>query len=329
MAQRLFAKGIGAVGYTVTPTANHNKSLIANAFSAGSNGNSVVLAAGESAFSYALNGRFATALPNFTGTAVGSYKIGIGFQSTNPTNVYTKVRVHRATLSGIEYTIASSSQWSEERLTEKANQRWEFTIDQVNLGTWASTNALIVEYNYRNAGASSVTPQPTGGGYYRNAVYTPFETSAAFGYTTQLAVGQRPYIYSQGGIRGTNRYLIAIVNTSASTGTATGTQGGTPEPIFPAWWLDWQPPKKKEKVQAESGRTLSPRIYAFGFAYGTPGFTGEAMGNTPNRHMQLVGIRSAAGIVWGRQTIMALKPIDGHAHLRTAEHDLLVMIGEL
>lgn len=436
MATRLFVRSTGAVGsYTVTPAPNHYKNLIGTTFGGSSNGNSVVLAAGASAFSYALNAQFATAIPNFTGTAVGSYRIFLSFQSVTPTNVYSKVRVHRGTLSGTAYTIAASSQWSEERLTNKTVQRWEFFIDQVDLGTWASTNALIVEYNYRNAGASSISPQPTGGDYYTNAIYSPFTTSAAFGYTNQLPVGQRAYNYSQGGIRGTSRYLKPIATANASTGSATGTKGGAdfngtvtgisassgsiaagrqgyrgsttgsgistgtiaagrqgytgaavgsatstgiiaagiqgysgsiagiaasngtaagtlgfngsvngqststgsatgtkgnnPDPIFPAWWLDYQAPKKKEKVQAQSGGTRPARIYSIGFVYGIPGFRGKAPGTIRYHHTQFAGVRSSTGIVWGRQTVMATKTIDGHAHLRTADHDLLVMIGEL
>lgn len=246
MATRLFVRSTAAVGsYTVTPAPNHYKNLIGTTFGGGSNGNSVVLAAGASAFSYALNAQFATAIPNYTGAVSGTYTISVGFQTTTPTDVYTKVRVHRATLSGTAYTIVNSSQWSEERLTNKTVQRWDFTINQVDLGTWATTNALIVEYNYRNAGAASITIQPTGGNSYQNAIYTPFDTSAPYGYVNQLQVGQRLYNYSQGGVRGTSRYLKRIANStsssgtinnassgtvtgrSVSTGSATGTQGGS------------------------------------------------------------------------------------------------------
>lgn len=227
MATRLFARGISTSGgYTVTPAPDHYKNLIGDTFGGGVNGNTVVLAAGASAFSYALNARFATAIPNFSGTAAGSFRIFVSFQAITPTNIYTKIRVHRATLSGTAYTIVASSEWSEERLTNKLTQRFEFFIDQVDLGTWATNQALIVEYNYRNAGASSLSPQPTGGGYYINAVHTPFTTSAAFGYVNQLPVGQRLYNYSQGGIRGTSRYLKPQAFTNTSSGTATGTKGG-------------------------------------------------------------------------------------------------------
>ena len=245
MAQRLFARGTStANGYTITPAPNHYKDLIFATFTSASNGNSVVLAAGASAFSYAVNARFATGIPNYTGSLTGQFIVRVQFQSVVPNNVYTKVRVHRATLSGTAYTLATSSEWSEERLTNKTTQYFEFYLDQVNLGTWSSTDALVIEYNYRNAGASSISPQPTGGNSYANAIYSPFTTSAAYGYTNQLPVGQRLYNYSQGGIRGTSRYLklTASVNTSSgtvagrrdngsvtgvsiSTGTATGTKG--------------------------------------------------------------------------------------------------------
>ena len=228
MATRLFQRGIStANGYTVTPAPNHYKDLLGTTFTTGSNGNSVVLAPGASAFSYALNPRFGTAIPNYSGTQAGSYRIFVQFQTVAPSNVYTKVRVHRATLSGTAYTLAASSEWSEERLTDKTTQRWELFIDQVDLGTWATSNALIVEYNYRNSGGSSISPQPTGGSAYANAIHTPFTTSAPFGYTNNLPVGQRTYNYSFGGIRGTSRYLSPSKYSSTSSGTATGTQSGS------------------------------------------------------------------------------------------------------
>ena len=232
MANRLFSRatGVSLNGYVVSPTppaSTTYRTLVGTGFTAGSNGASIVLTAGGSASTLAANARFATAIPNYTGTAVGSWKITQGFQGAAPTSVYSKVRVHRATVSGTVLTIATTSEWSDERLTDKITQRWEHYLDQVDLGTWASTNALIVEYAYRNAGTASVTIQPVGGNYYQNAIYTPFDTSAAFGYTNQLAVGQRLYVYSQGGIRGTSRYLKQTTSVVASTGTATGTKGGS------------------------------------------------------------------------------------------------------
>jgi hypothetical protein len=225
MATRLFQRSISGVGaYTVSPAPNHYKSLVASAFSTSSNGNSVVLTAGSSAFSYVLSAQFSALLPAATGTFLGSWRIFVSFQTTNPTNVYTKFRVHRATLSGTALTIVATSQWSGERLTNLATQRWELNLDQVDVGTWASTDRVIIETNYRNAGASSITIQPTGG-TYANAIDTPFTTSAAFGYTNNLPVGQRVYNYSSGGIRGTSRYLAQQQYSSTSTGTATGTQG--------------------------------------------------------------------------------------------------------
>ena len=226
MATRLFQRSISGVGaYTVSPAPNHYKSLVASAFSTSQNGNSVVLTAGSSAFSYVLSAQFSALLPAATGTFLGSWRIFVSFQSTNPTNVYTKFRVHRATLSGTALTIVATSQWSGERLTNLATQRWELSLDQVDVGTWASTDRVIIETNYRNAGASSITIQPTGG-TYANAIDTPFTTSAAFGYTNNLPVGQRVYNYSRGGIRGTSRYLAQQQYSSTSTGTATGTKGG-------------------------------------------------------------------------------------------------------
>jgi len=205
----------------------------------------MVIPAGTSVTVYAANASTAPAIPNYTGTAVGSWKITHGFSSVTPTNIFTKVRVHRATLSGTVLTIVATSEWSDERLTNKLTQRWETYIDQVDLGTWAATNALIVEHSYRNAGASSITIQNAGGNYYQSVVNSPIPTSAAYGYANQLQDGQRSYSYSQGGIRGTNRHLKqttsvvassgtiagrrdngSVTGVSTSSGTATGTKGG-------------------------------------------------------------------------------------------------------
>jgi len=227
MATRLFQRSTPAVGaYTVSPAPNHYKALIATTFGTGASGNSVILTAGSSAFSYVLSAQFATLLPGATGTFLGSWRMFVQFQAVTPTNVYTKFRVHRATLSGTALTIVATSEWSGERLTNLTTQRWELHLDQVDLGTWASTDRVIIETNYRNAGASSITIQPTGGAGYANAIDTPFTTSAAFGYTNNLPVGQRVYNYSRGGIRGTSRYLVQQQYSSTSTGTATGTKGG-------------------------------------------------------------------------------------------------------
>lgn len=227
MATRLFQRSISGVGaYTVSPAPNHYKSLVASAFAPGANANSVVLAPGNSAFSYVLSAQFAPLLPAATGTFLGSWRVFVNFLSVTPTDVYTKFRVHRATLSGTALTIVATSEWSGERLTNLTTQRWELHLDQVDLGTWASTDRVIIETNYRNAGASSITVQPTGGGSYANAIHTPFTTSAAFGYTNNLPVGQRVYNYSRGGVRGTSRYLAQQQYSITSTGTATGTKGG-------------------------------------------------------------------------------------------------------
>lgn len=228
MATRLFQRSISGVGaFTVSPGPSHYKSLVASAFSTGANGNAVVLTAGSSAFSYVLSAQFASSLPSATGTFLGSWRIFVNFQATTPANVYTKFRVHRATLSGTALTIVATSEYSGERLTNLTTQRWELHLDQVDLGTWASTDRVIIETNYRNNGGSTITIQPTGGGSYANAIYTPYTTSAAFGYTNNLPVGQRVYNYSRGGINGTSRFLVQQQYSSTSTGTATGTKGGS------------------------------------------------------------------------------------------------------
>ena len=225
MATRLFSRAAEGVTLTVSPAPNLYRRLFSSTFSQGASGNSVVLTAGSSAFHYVLSTQ-AQALPAATGTFLGSWRVFVQFQSVTPTNVYTKFRVHRGTISGTVVTIVATSQWSGERLTNLTTQRWELNLDQVDLGTWASTDRVIIETNYRNAGASSITIQPTSGAGYANAIDSPFTTSAAFGYTNNLPVGQRVYNYSRGGINSTSRYLVQQQYSSTSTGTATGVQGG-------------------------------------------------------------------------------------------------------
>ena len=281
MANRLFSRssGISLNGYVVSPTPPASttfRTLVDSGFSTGSNGISIVLAAGGSASTLAANARFATAIPNYTGAAVGSWKITQGFQSVVPTSVYSKVRVHRATVSGTVLTIATTGEWSDETLTNKTVQRWEHYLDQVDLGTWAATNALIVEYAYRNAGTASITIQPTGANAYQNAIYTPFNTSAAFGYTNQLPVGQRLYIYSQGGIRGTSRYLKQTTSVIASTGTATGTKGGS-----------------------DFSGTVTGVSSSTGTATGRAGFTGSVVGASTSSGTIAAGLQGYAGSAIG------------------------------
>ena len=225
MATRLFSRAAEGVTLTVSPAPNLYRRLFSTTFSQGASGNSVVLTAGSSAFHYVLS-TLAQPLPAATGTFLGSWRVFVQFQSVTPTNVYTKFRVHRGTISGTVVTIVATSQWSGERLTNLTTQRWELNLDQVDLGTWASTDRVIIETNYRNAGASSITIQPTSGAGYANAIDSPFTTSAAFGYTNNLPVGQRVYNYSRGGINSTSRYLAQQQYSSTSTGTATGTKGG-------------------------------------------------------------------------------------------------------
>ena len=225
MATRLFSRAAEGVTLTVSPAPNLYRRLFSSTFSQGASGNSVVLTAGSSAFHYVLSTQ-AQALPAATGTFLGSWRVFVQFQSVTPTNVYTKFRVHRGTISGTVVTIVATSEWSGERLTNLTTQRWELNLDQVDLGTWASTDRVIIETNYRNAGASSITIQPTSGAGYANAIDSPFTTSAAFGYTNNLPVGQRVYNYSRGGINSTSRYLAQQQYSSSSTGTATGTKGG-------------------------------------------------------------------------------------------------------
>ena len=282
MASRLFARGIGTSlgGYTISPATTQTRTLIPDTFGGGSNGLSTVLAAGASASIHAASAQFATAIPNFTGTAVGSWKITHGFQTVVPANVFTKVRVHRATLSGTVLTIVATSEWSDESLTNKTIQRWEHYLDAVDLGTWASTNRLIVEYSYRNAGGASITIQTSGGNYYLNAIYSPFTTSAAYGYANQLAVGQRQYNYSQGGIRGTSRYLKQTTSVITSSGTATGTKGGS----------DF------------SGSVTGVSTSSGTVAAGTQGYAGSSTGASTSSGTIAAGTQSYTGASTGAST---------------------------
>jgi len=278
MATRLFQRSTPAVGaYTVSPAPNHYKALIATTFGTGASGNSVILTAGSSAFSYVLSAQFATLLPGATGTFLGSWRMFVQFQSVTPTNVYTKFRVHRATLSGTALTIVATSEWSGERLTNLTTQRWELNLDQVDLGTWASTDRVIIETNYRNAGASSITIQPTSGAGYANAIDTPFTTSAAFGYTNNLPVGQRVYNYSSGGIRGTSRYLVQQKYSSTSTGTATGTKGG----------------------QDFSGSVTGVSTSSGTIAAGRQGYSGTSAGSSTSSGTIAAGLQGYGGTIAG------------------------------
>jgi hypothetical protein len=150
------------------------------------------------------------------------------------------------------------------------------SLDQVDVGTWASTDRVIIETNYRNAGASSITIQPTGG-TYSNVIDTPFTTSAAFGYTNNLPVGQRVYNYSRGGIRGTSRYLVRQQYSSTSTGTATGTKGG----------------------QDFSGSVTGVSTSSGTIAAGQQGYSGTSAGSSTSSGTIAAGLQGYGGTVAG------------------------------
>jgi hypothetical protein len=302
MATRLFGRSTAGVGaYTISPAPVAYRNLVATGFTAGAGGTSVTLAAGASAFVYSLSAQFTTAIPSYTGTAVGSWKITHGFQTVVPANIFTKVRVHRGTLSGTVITIVATSEWSDERLTNKTIQRWETYLDQVDLGTWASTDRLIIEYNYRNAGGASITPQITGGGYYQNAIYSPFETSAAFGYANQLQVGQRQYNYSQGGIRGTSRYLKQTTSAITSSGTATGTKGGS-DFSGSVTGISTSSGTVAAGLQGYTGASTGASTSSGTIAAGTQGYTGAATGASTSSGTIAAGLQGYSGTSTGSST---------------------------
>lgn len=299
MAERLFQRATSTSnGYVISPAPNHYKNLVADTFTFSANGNSITLAAGAAAFSYVTPARFATALPGATGNVVGSFRAFVGFQTTNPTNVFTKFRVHRATASGTVVTIVNTSEWSAERRTDRTTQRWELHLDQVDVGTWASTDLVVFETEYRNAGTASITIAPVGGSGYQNIFYTPFTTNAAFGYTSTRIVGQRPTNYSFGGVNGTSRYLEPTTSTiansgtiagrrdngsvagvSTSTGTATGTKSG----------------------QDFSG-TVSGVSTSIGTIAGSAGFTGSTAGSSTSLGTVAAGQQGFTGSTTGQSS---------------------------
>lgn len=302
MARPLFINGTGTTlgGYTLSPAATQYRPLTGT-ITSGQNALTVVLAAGASSNIAAANARFNPAIPAYTGTAVGSYKICTAWQTTAFANLWTKVRVHRATLSGTALTIATSSEWSGEILTNKANQRWEHYLDQVDLGTWSSTDALVVEYNFRNAGASSISPSAIAGGYYYTAVYTPFDTTAGAGYTNQLPVGQRQYNYSQGGIRGTSRYLKQTTSVNTSSGTATGTKGGS---AFSGsvTGVSTSSGTIAAGRQGYSGASTGASTSSGTIAAGRQGYTGSSTGSSTSSGTVAAGRQGYSGASTGSST---------------------------
>jgi hypothetical protein len=200
-----------------------NRELLDTGAANGTNGSSVVLAAGASASFYITS---ATSVPNLTTALTGSWEAAIQFQTVAPTNVFCKFRVHRISVSGTTPTILASTEYSAEIQARAINTPYIANTDGTDLGTFSSAHRIAIEWTLRNAGGASITPQPSFGTFSRY-VRTPIQSSAVVGWTG--FVGQaayRPISYSEGTIRGVKRTGF-VRNSITSSGTATGTKGGS------------------------------------------------------------------------------------------------------
>ena len=221
MALRRF-RGASSVSTVVFTGQAFNRELLDTGSATGSNGSSVVLAAGASASFYLIS---ATGIPSLSVAVTGSWEAAINFQAVAPTNVFCKFRVHRISVSGTTPTILASTEYSAEVRAFRTLTSYIANTDGTDLGTFASGNRIAVEWTIRNAGASSITPQPAFG-TYAAFVRTPIESSAAVGWTGQVGrAAYRPISYSEGTIKGVKR-TGSVRNSITSSGTATGTQGG-------------------------------------------------------------------------------------------------------
>lgn len=199
-----------------------NRELLDTGTANGSNGSSVVLAAGASASFYLTT---ATGIPNLAVGVTGSWEAAINFQGFAPTNIFCKFRVHRISVSGTTPTILASTAYSAEVQARAINTAYIANTDGTDLGTFASGNRIAIEWTLRNAGAASLSPQPAFG-TYASFVRTPIESSTAVGWTGTIGrAAYRPISYSEGTIKGVKRTGF-VRNSITSTGTATGVQGG-------------------------------------------------------------------------------------------------------
>ena len=198
-----------------------NRELLDTGTANSSNGSSVVLAAGASASFYLTT---ATGIPNLAVGVTGSWEAAINFQTT-PTNIFCKFRVHLISVSGTTPTILASTEYSAEVRARLATTAYIANTDGTDLGTFASGNRIAIEWTLRNAGASSLSPQPAFG-TYAAFVRTPIESSTAVGWTGTIGrAAYRPISYSEGTIKSVKRTGF-VRNSITSTGTATGVQGG-------------------------------------------------------------------------------------------------------
>jgi hypothetical protein len=185
----------------------------------------------------------------------------------------------------------------------------------------------------RNSITSTGTATGTQGGSDFSGSVTGVSTSSG-----TIAAGLQGYGGTIAGLSnssgtiaaGLQGYAGSSAGLSTSSGSATGTQGGDPEPIFPLDWLEYQPPKDKKKgIEARVGKTLPERMRSLGVARGVQGFNGQAAGAL-TLHTKIMGLRAASGRVSGANVLTAPKPLTGRAAFRVhADSDLLVLMGEL
>jgi hypothetical protein len=222
MALRSF-RGAASNSTVVFTGQSFNRELLDSGAANSTNGSSVVLAAGASASFYLTS---ATSVPNLTTALTGSWEASIQFQTVAPTNVFCKFRVHRISVSGTTPTILASTEYSAEIQARAINTPYIANTDGTDLGTFSSAHRIAVEWTIRNAGASSITPQPSFGTFARY-VRTPIQSSAAVGWVGFAGqAAYRPISYSEGTIRGVKRTGF-VRNSITSSGTATGTKGGS------------------------------------------------------------------------------------------------------
>lgn len=274
MALRRF-RGASSSSTVVFTGQSFNRELLDTGSATGTNGSSVVLAAGASASFYITS---ATGIPNLTTAVTGSWEASIQFQTVTPTNIFCKFRVHRISVAGTVPTILASTEYSAEVQARATQTPYIISTDGTDLGTFSSGHRIAIEWTLRNAGAGSLSPQPSFGTYSR-FVRTPIESTAAVGWTG--FVGQaayRPISYSEGTIKGVKR-TGSVKNSITSTGTATGTKGG----------------------QDFSGSVTGVSTSA-GTVTGAAGFTGSATGSSTSTGTIAAGTQGYNGAVSGSST---------------------------
>jgi hypothetical protein len=276
MALRRFRGASSSSTVVFTGQAFTSRELLDTGSATGSNGSSVTLAAGASASFYLIT---ATGIPNLTTGLTGSWEAAIQFQTTTPTNIFCKFRVHRISVAGTVPTILASTEYSAEIQARATNTPYIISTDGTDLGTFSSGHRVAVEWTIRNAGASSISPAPSFGTYSR-FVRTPIESSAAVGWTG--FVGQaayRPISYSEGTINGAKR-TGSVKNSITSTGTATGTKGGS----------DF------------SGSVTGISTSSGTIAAGIQGYSGSSVGISTSSGAIAAGTQGYAGTVTGAST---------------------------